>query len=231
MKYRNWAPIIARAVEIVLSYDTAVSLRQLFYRLVAAMLLRNNMSDYCNLSTRTADARREGKFPPLADAGRIIHRYACWNGPDEAIRYAAAVYRRNRSERQDLQLYLGVEKLTLLAQLKSWFGDLGIPILAFRGYSSETYEREIAEDIAESANGRPVVILYAGDFDATGSDIVRNFEVQLNARGVKDWTLKHIALTAEQVADYNLPEAMGKPDDPRAKAFAAKHGRLCQVET
>ena len=33
---RDWSAILARAGEIVRSYDTGVTLRQLFYRLVAA---------------------------------------------------------------------------------------------------------------------------------------------------------------------------------------------------
>jgi hypothetical protein len=75
-----------------------------------------------------------------------------------------------------------------------------------------------------------VVVLYAGDFDATGEDIVHNFEVQLTARGVENWTLERVALTDEQVAEYDLPEAEGKKTDPRAAAFAERHGKLVQVE-
>jgi hypothetical protein len=40
-KNTNWSVILERGVEIVDSYDTLVTLRQLFYRLVAAMLIPN----------------------------------------------------------------------------------------------------------------------------------------------------------------------------------------------
>ena len=138
-------------------------------------------------------------------------------------------YCRDRTEGQDTAVYLAVEKATLVAQMQSWFGDLGLPILALRGYSSESYEREIAEDVAGSANGRPVVVLYAGDFDPSGEDIARNFAEQLTRRGVKH-SLERIALTDEQVRDYNLPESVGKDTDTRAAAFAERHGKLVQVE-
>ncbi len=36
----DWPPIIDRAAQIVASYDTGVTLRQLFYRLVAAQTSR-----------------------------------------------------------------------------------------------------------------------------------------------------------------------------------------------
>ena len=41
MSRKSWPPIIERAAKIVREYDTAVTLRQLFYRLVAEGLLAN----------------------------------------------------------------------------------------------------------------------------------------------------------------------------------------------
>jgi hypothetical protein len=166
---------------------------------------------YCTLSAVTAKARRDGAFPSLSDSGRSINRYQSWGSPAAAQRYAAERYRRRRADVQPVALYLAVEKQTLVAQLLSWFGyPLDIPVMALRGYSSESFEREVAEDIDKYANGRPVVILYAGDFDPSGEDIVRNFKEQLTARGVENWTLERVALTDEQVEKYGLPEAMGK---------------------
>jgi hypothetical protein len=227
----KWGPILELAVEIVDSYDTLVTLRQLFYRLVAAMLIPNLRSMYTTLSSKTAKARRDGSFPALSDTGRSIYQYESWDSPAAAQRYAARSYRRHRTDGQPVALYLAVEKQTLVAQMMSWFGDpLGIPVLALRGYSSESYEREIAANVDTYANGRPVVVLYAGDFDPSGEDLVRNFKKQLTARGIADWTLEQVALTDEQVAEYGLPEAQGKESDPRAAAFAERHGKLVQVE-
>jgi hypothetical protein len=36
----KWPPVLERAVEIVAGYDTGVTLRQLFYRLVTAVIER-----------------------------------------------------------------------------------------------------------------------------------------------------------------------------------------------
>ena len=47
----RWPPIVAEAARIVESYeDTGVTLRQLFYRLVAAELLPNTTTAYSTLS-------------------------------------------------------------------------------------------------------------------------------------------------------------------------------------
>src|SRR5215210_5197269 len=71
----DWAPILERAAEIVWSYDTSVTLRQLFYRLVSKQVIPNTTTAYKRLSSLTAEARRQDEFPDLIDRGRTIHRY------------------------------------------------------------------------------------------------------------------------------------------------------------
>ena len=140
------------------------------------------------------------------------------------------MYLRDRTEGQPTALYLAVEKMTLTAQVQSWFGDLGIPILALRGYSSESYEREIAEDVYKYAKWAPDGNSLCGRFRSHGRGHRPELQVQLTARGVENWTLERVAITEEQVDKYGLPEAPGKADDPRADGFIERHGRLVQVE-
>src|SRR5665811_1531006 len=91
----NWSEVVDRAAEIVRSYDTSVTLRQLFYRLVAAEMLPNTTTAYKTLSSRTAEARRTGGFPTLYDRTRTIHERSWWDGPDDARRSIARQYRRD----------------------------------------------------------------------------------------------------------------------------------------
>jgi hypothetical protein len=220
----NWPDLLATAADIVNDYDTGVTLRQLFYRLVAAQLLPNTTSAYKGLSAKTAEARRQGEFPDLIDRGRLIHRRAHWASAADALASLAAQYREDRTEGQDVSVYIGVEKAGLVTQLESWFSDLGIPILALGGYSSQTYVDEVVADAEDQ--DRPAVLLYAGDFDPSGEDIDRDF-TQRTACFDK---VVRVALTAEQVEAYALPPAMGKRSDSRAAAFVARHGQLVQVE-
>jgi len=184
-------------------------------------------SRYKCLSKITAELRRQGNFPELFDGTREIHRHPFWNGPRNLLKSATSQYRRDRTEGQSVSLYLAVEKRGIAAQLDAWFGDLGIPVLPLGGYSSESYERIIQKD-AEASKRLPVV-LYGGDLDASGEDILRNFTEQMMRRGLKLMVIR-IALTAEQVERYQLPEMAGKHTDSRAKGFRAKHGKLVQVE-
>lgn len=220
-----WADVLNEAARIVSTYtDTSVTLRQLFYRLVAAELLPNTTTAYKTLSSRTAEARRAGAFPDLIDRTRQIHQYRSFDGPDEALDFLHQIYRRDRTEGQQTSLYLGVEKAGIVAQLQAWFGDLGVPILALGGYSSQSYVDMVHEDV--SATGRPAVLLYAGDHDPSGEDIDRDFIARADCFA----KVVRVALSAEQVTDYGLPPQPGKSTDSRSAGFVERHGRLVQVE-
>jgi hypothetical protein len=221
----KWPPILAAAARIVASYqETGVTLRQLFYRLVAAELLPNTQNVYKGLSKCTAAARRAGTFPALIDRGRTIHSHAAWDSPEDARRALRQQYRRDRTEGQARTVYVGVEKSGMVAQLEHWFGAQGLPILALGGYSSQTYADDVREDA--DAQGRPAVLLYAGDFDPSGEDIPRDFCERAGCFDV----VRRVALSAEQVRSYALPPLPGKATDSRAAGFVAKHGSLMQVE-
>lgn len=221
----RWKPVITRAADIVRSYDTPVTLRQLFYRLVAAELIPNTRYAYQRLSKLTAEGRRDGSFPDLHDPGRAIHRNKSFASPKDAVDWVSRIYRRDRTEGQAWTVYIGVEKAGLVAQLDAWFGDpRGIPILALSGYASQSYVDSIVRDVAYQ--GRPAALLYAGDFDPSGEDIFRDFVARTDC-----WTeVRHVALSATQVDDFGLPPQLGKATDSRASAFMAKHGTLVQVE-
>jgi len=172
MQRLNWLAILGKAGDIVESYDTSVTLRQLYFRLVAAQILPNTRSAYSTLSARISEARRQRTFPALADRTCSIHRHRTFKSPEDARRWLANVYRRNRSEGQDWAVYLGVEKHGIISQFVAWFANLGVRILALGGYSSQTYVDDIAEDAMK--DGRPAALLYAGDFDPSGEDIERD---------------------------------------------------------
>jgi hypothetical protein len=220
----EWGHVLERARPIVDTYSTMVTLRQLFYRLVAAEVIPNTTTAYKRLSSVTAEARRQGTFPALMDRTRRIHRDGTFSDPDDAIGYMLDVYRRDRTEGQDVSVYLAVEKAGMVEQITSWFGGRGVPVLALGGYASQSYVDEVILDVERQ--GRPAVLLYAGDHDPEGEDIDRDFVARTDC-----WaTVERVALTAEQVDAYQLPPMPGKAESSRAAGFVARHGRLVQVE-
>lgn len=222
----RWPAVIAEAAKIAGSYDDSggATLRQVYYRLVSLGLIANTSSAYSRLSDLTAEGRRNGTFPRLVDRTRSIFEDQTWTSPEDAVGYIARVFRMNRTEGQEVSLYIGVEKDGMVQQLDHWFGDYGIPILALRGYSSQSHVDKVRDHALRQ--DRPAVMIYAGDFDPSGIEIPRDFVQRTGCFSA----VHRIAVNPDDIDRYDLPVALGKPADKRAKAFVAEFGALVQVE-
>jgi hypothetical protein len=231
MANRNWIPILNEAERIANSYATPVTLRQLHYRLVATGIggYENTQGCYKQLSSLTAEARREGDFPQLSDRTRGVERPLHFSSPAQAIASIIAWYRRDRTEDQDYQTWVLYEKATLGAQIESWTNPYGIPTAALRGYSSESLEREIFE--AMNDDGRPVVVWYVGDLDPEGEDIERNFKDQAERQDIEFEHWERLTVLPTQIGPLGLVPNPGKASSSRAAGFVRKYGRLFQIET
>ena len=99
-----------------------------------------------------------------------------------------------------------------------WLGpEAGIPVLVVRGFGSQSYVQIVRERTARDP--RPAVLLYVGDFDASGSDIERDWVARTDC-----WaSVERVLLTHDQVREHELPPAEGKAGDPRWPAFARQH--------
>ena len=224
--------IIPMARKIVQEYnDKGVSIgkRGLHYRLFSAQLpgYRNVDSCYNTLCHKTALLRRKGEFPSTADPTRNIYRADFYSDPAHAIESVARHYRLDRTIGQKFCIVVGVEKEGLVALLQSWLDKFGIPIVPTKGFTSPDYEERIVEMVqTERDAGKKSVLLYLGDYDATG--------VKIDPKFIKDtncWDKHHrVALTKEMIDQYNLPKAMGKEKDPNRKAFEEENGSNFQVE-
>jgi hypothetical protein len=179
---------------------------------------------YKRLSSLTAESRREGWFPSFVDGTREVLQNWAWDGVADAIGYTARVYRRDRTDGQPWQLWVGGEKRTLVRQLQEWFGGLGCPIVVSAGYTSQTFCDDVRELVEN--DGRQAVLIYAGDFDPSGEDIVRDFVKRVRAFD----EVERVAVTPGQINALGLPPLPGKATDARAAAFTARYGRLVQVE-
>jgi hypothetical protein len=231
-EYRyNWPAILGRAAQLVRSYgeDAGVTLRQLFYRLVAAEYLPNTQQAYGSLSSQSAEARRghskfyRGTFPRLMDRGRDIDRPHLWTDAGDAASWLADRYMEDRASTQPQNLYVVVEKNALRGQLFQWFAPLGLPVIALGGYPSQTLADQVYDDTREpTRRGKPNILIYAGDFDADGQDIMRDFVERASCFD----EVEHVALTPEQIEEFALPPQPGKWTSARARGFAEKYEEL-----
>jgi hypothetical protein len=132
------------------------------------------------------------------------------------------------------------EKNAMVPSFKSIVGDRQVLISPFKGYGSVPYRYENCQRLREYLKeGLHVHILYFGDLDPSGEDILRFVRRMLLRHNVTGPNLdfRYMGVTEEQIEKYNLPK---DPDtqtldklkrDTRSRSFRYNHNNeLFQVE-
>lgn len=144
-----------------------------------------------------------------------------WNDLADFAEYARWAYRRDVWLTQPEYLEVWLEKDVLSGIFEDELSWYGVTLNVGRGYDGWDSVQSAAQRY--SAKDCPTTILYFGDFDPSGEDMVRSLAKRLAECGCYPKMVK-CALTPEDVERYNLPPAMAKRSDSRAAAFIAKHG-------
>ena len=172
------------------------------------------------------EARERGMIPWswIVDEGRAIERVSTWANPADYAFCVAQSYRRDFWDQQPVRIIVVSEKGTVRGLLKPVLDHYAVGFLPVHGFSSAT----VVYDISQDDDGRPLIILYVGDFDPGGMfmsevDLINRFS-KYDGHHV---TLKRIALTREQVRGLPSFPATDKRKDPRYKWFIANHGNRC----
>lgn len=161
---------------ILLQYTVKLTLRQVYYRLVAADVIKNNMNSYKTLSKWLVKARERGEVDDerFEDRARYTEGGdSGWDNPDEFIDFLKRNlveswkrYGRRSWEGQDHYVECWIEKDALARLISDVAKRYSVITCVARGYSSYTFLNEAATRIQEFADmGRTPTILYFGDFD------------------------------------------------------------------
>ena len=231
----SYEKLVAAALEVFDQYDTAITLRQLYYRLVARLLIPNTINSYKRLSRIMVKAREEEAVPVncLEDRSRRIlgRGDVGYDSAEDYLKQKLSSLQDSWKgftmpmwEEQPVYVLISLEK-DALSRLVSRVANLySVRTFPTRGYPSFSYVQIMANYMQTRLGGKPTVLLYFGDFDPSGVDIERDLEDRLSRYGAKDFKVKRIALTAEQIRQYDLPPMPVKRSDARAESFMATHG-------
>lgn len=203
-----------------------LTLRQLYYRLVARNMIPNVSHSYKQLERLMTNARMSGRvdWEMMEDRNRILQAPSEFSGLQELAQAAVESYRLDRWEGQQHYVELWAEKDALSSVLLPVADELHIRFMAARGYSSvqALYEAKV-RFIEQHSSGKICKLLYIGDHDASGQDMPRYIQQRMNLMGATV-EVKTIALTTEQVREYNPPPNPAKETDSRAAGYISRHG-------
>ena len=236
-KLPSYEQIVEEALEVFKQYDSALTLRQLYYRLVSKRLIPNTINSYKRLSRIMVKAREQRDVPVncLEDRSRRIlgRGDTGYTSAEEFLRRRIAGLRESYKEftmpmwdDQPNYVLVSLEKDALSRLMSDIANQYSVRTFPTRGYPSFTYVNRMATYIRKRLKGKPTVVLYFGDFDPSGIDIERDLAERLRKYDAGDFKVIRIALTKDQIQQYDLPPMPVKRSDARSEGFLESYGDL-----
>lgn len=209
-----------------------LSLRQLYYQLVARAIIENSVKSYKRVGNLISDARLAGlvDWNMIEDRGRETNFLNHWDNPADIVRDASRWFRTYKWEGQRNYCEVMVEKDALSGILLPVCQELDIRFTANKGYSSSSAMYEAGKRLAkiyDSDGIEDVHIFYFGDHDPSGIDMTRDIADRFSmfSRGLVGHVNVHrLALNWEQVEEWQPPENPAKESDSRYQAYSDKFG-------
>jgi len=237
--------LIEESKKVISAYTTKLTLRQIYYRLVAKHIIPNTRSEYKYLSRALVDARLNGAIPwaRMEDKTRDFSDgdFGLWS-PEEWHKYSLNRYKKAADrfsypywylQRNYVEVWCEKEALEnlFLAQTRKYNVVCGV----CRGYPSIAWLRQAAVRIEDALDNEDnyfenATVLYFGDFDPSGKDIERNIRDRLQKTFEIEVSVERIAITQEHIKKYNIPPMPTKTTDARAKKHISKYGAVSSVE-
>ena len=209
--------------------DYRLSLRQLYYQLVARDYIENSVKSYKRIGNLISNARNAGlvDWEMIEDRNRETIMNTHWNSPAEIVRAAANSFRIDRWEGQANYVEVMVEKDALSGVLVPVCRRLDVRFTANKGYSSSSAMYEAGKRIYREYihSDKQIHIIYLGDHDPSGVDMTRDITDRLDLyAGIVPIKIHRLALNYDQVELWQPPENPAKETDSRFEAYADKFG-------
>ncbi len=202
-----------------------LTLRQVYYQLVARGYIPNNERSYKNVGSLINDGRLAGliDWNSVTDRTRNLRKAGHWDNPADVIASARYSYNLDKWEGQPNYVEVWVEKDALVDIVGQACNPLDTPYFSCRGYTSQSEMWSAAQRFIRQDDREKRIIIHLGDHDPSGIDMTRDIQERLELFGA-DVYVKRVALTMNQIQTYNPPPNPAKITDSRASKYIDQYG-------
>lgn len=202
-----------------------LTLRQVYYQLIARGYIPNNERSYKNVGNLINDGRLAGLIDwyAITDRTRNLRGNSHWDTPSEVIASAKYSYLLDKWEGQPNYVEVWVEKDALVDVVGQACRPLDVPYFSCRGYTSQSEMWMAAQRFRRQDFREQRIIIHLGDHDPSGIDMTRDIQERLDMFGA-DVYVKRVALTMEQIDFYSPPPNPAKITDSRCDKYIAQYG-------
>ena len=222
--------LIDKINEVIRNYTMQgynLTLRQVYYQLVARAIIENNEKSYKNIGNLISDARLAGliDWNAIEDRTRNMRGNSHWSTPGQIIDSAAYSYHLDHWEGQENYVEVWVEKDALIGIVGQICGQLDVNFFSCRGYVSQSEMWSAAQRLKRRQDqGQNVVLLHLGDHDPSGKDMSRDIQDRLRVFEAYEVEFHRLALNMNQIEKYNPPPNPAKLTDSRATQYINEFG-------
>ncbi len=212
-----------------------LTVRQCYYQMVAGLVIENNVGQYKRVSDVLATLRVNGTVPWSAIEDRT-RRTIEKRGREDHITWLREQfegfanykhYGRCLVQDQDVYVEVTTEKDALSSIMEDAIWIYCTRLNVVRGQNSASLQHKMAENFKRAIErGQKPILLHFGDLDPSGVAIPRAMKRTFRDDHGVDVDVRRVALTPEQVRQYNLPSDpdAAKKTDSNYKAFVAEYG-------
>jgi hypothetical protein len=164
--------------------------------------------------------RRSRRIPYewITDMSRRGYFVNTYKNVGDYLRHVAGHYRADLWQDAEYYPEVWAESRSIASVILDLCQELAVDLFPAGGFSSISFARESARVIKQFHDGRKVVIFYIGDYDPAGVliDVSLEKELRLHLGKGVEMEFRRLAVTADQVVEYDLPTKPRKETDKRA---------------
>jgi hypothetical protein len=204
----------------LLEEDHPQTVRGVFYQATVRGWVPKSEAGYRTVQRALMLLREHGELPfdHIADSTRWMRKPRTFDDMEEALDNASRYYRKAIWNDQGVAVEVWMEKDALAGVVYEITAKWDVQLMVTRGYSSLSFLHQSAMALADE--DRPCFIYCLGDHDPSGVDISRNVERRLRQYAPDaEIHFNRIAVTPEQITEWDLPSRPTKVTDTRAKGF------------
>lgn len=231
---KNFRPSTLALIETanVIIYEYAqqrfsLTLRQLYYQMVARDIIPNRQTEYKRLGRIIADARLAGfiDWHAIEDRTRNLRGNSHWRSPSHMMKGVIQSYKIDKWAKQPRRIEVWIEKDALVGVIDGICCELDVNYFSCRGYTSASEMWRSGQRLAGYIqNGQDPLIVHLGDHDPSGIDMTRDIRERLEMFAGCPIAISRIALNMDQIKQYNPPPNPAKITDSRAGGYIEIHG-------
>lgn len=240
--------IIGKANAVIVEYMAQgykLTLRQLYYVFVSRDLFpdswideaynlknglppdtKNTVKNYKHLGDIINDGRLAGliDWQAIEDRTRNLQSHASWASPHSIVRACADQFTVDLWADQESHVEVFIEKDALIGVIEGVCTEFQVPYFSCRGYVSQSEMWEAAQRLKRYEKaGKDTVVVHLGDHDPSGIDMTRDIQDRLALFG-STVTVDRIALTWDQIQQYDPPPNPAKTTDARYAKYQEQFG-------